>query len=588
MCILTVKCWRMAWVFATLGLLAALAQASEPIRRGEGIESFGAPMPEIARRSPRIQYDLDLTQERYFVHVPANYTGTEPFGLIVFVHAGEAVEQLPAGWNAVLAQRKFLFVAAQQSGNGQVDGRRMGLAVLGALKMAERYKIDPQRVYAAGFSGGARVAGKLGFYQPDLFRGTIQCCGADFYEAVPAVHAKPAADNAAGPYGMLEANRDEIDLARKNVRFALITGSKDFRYGNILDIYQGGFSKAGFQAKLLDVPGMDHRLCDGKTLATAIAFLEPGKASPTGDSAASIAATQPGRPAWIAKEPSQWPQIVLGHDAQFQNNTKLQGASAFLMKLPNGAVVAATARHLLGGAIALDALDRSIKAWTLSPQGMSQRKVTLRTLAMDIQAAGEIDCLLMNPAPMRVWPVEVLTARTTPVEEGETVYLLGVPYGEKGSQNVYRAVVRGHGNGNQFAYEIEANVDTRGFSGAPVIDADGNAVGIHLGKYNQGPASGKTMAAALEISAVVPLANAAPAPAAKESSPAIQSTTPATPAKDKANADKAASALQMAKSLVAAKRYDVARQRLKAIIETYPDTPAAKEAQTVLNDIAGK
>jgi hypothetical protein len=47
-------------------------------------------------------------------------------------------------------------------------------------------------------------------------------------------------------------------LRARQVRFVLITGSNDFRRGNILDIYHGGFSREQFQAKLFDVPGMGH------------------------------------------------------------------------------------------------------------------------------------------------------------------------------------------------------------------------------------------------------------------------------------------------------------------------------------------
>jgi hypothetical protein len=57
------------------------------------------------------------------------------------------------------------------------------------------------------------------------------------------------------------------------VRFAFITGAKDFRYGNILDIYQGGFVKNGFQARLIDQPNMGHQLCSSESLLEAFDFV---------------------------------------------------------------------------------------------------------------------------------------------------------------------------------------------------------------------------------------------------------------------------------------------------------------------------
>ena len=180
---------------------------------------------------------------------------------------------VPDGWTSVLDSRNFLFVAAEKAGNDQYISQRLGLAVLGAFEMTRHYHIDPSRVYAAGFSGGARMSGLLGFYQPDIFRGTIQNSSADFYKPVPQVLATSVVDTIGKPYGVFDATADEIEQA-KHLRFALITGTNDFRRGNILDIYNGGFAKEGFQAKLFDVPGMGHEICPAETLSAALDFLD--------------------------------------------------------------------------------------------------------------------------------------------------------------------------------------------------------------------------------------------------------------------------------------------------------------------------
>src|SRR5205807_1808561 len=137
-------------------------------------------------------------------------------------------------------------------------------------------RIDPNRVYAAGFSGGARMSGLLGFYQSDIFRGTIQNCGVDFYRAVPMVVATSPLDTAGQPYGVLTATAAEVAAARQ-VRFALITGTNDFRRGNIIDIFNGGFAREGFQAKLFDVPGMAHDIAGAETLSAVLDFLEASR-----------------------------------------------------------------------------------------------------------------------------------------------------------------------------------------------------------------------------------------------------------------------------------------------------------------------
>lgn len=224
-------------------------------------------------RSPNISYDLNPARERFLVHVPPAYRGDEPWGSVVYTDADQIIDRLPDGWTSVLDRRKVLFVAAENAGNDQNTNRRMGLAVLGAMEMMKHYRIDPNRVYAAGFSGGARVAGLLGFFQADIFRGTIQNCGADFYKHVPSVYASSWVSTTGKPYGVFQTSPEDVAKA-KRLRFVLITGTQDFRRGNILDIFNGGFIREGFQAKLFDVPGMGRDTCGGEVLSAAIAFIE--------------------------------------------------------------------------------------------------------------------------------------------------------------------------------------------------------------------------------------------------------------------------------------------------------------------------
>lgn len=256
----------------------AQAQAQGPAevgqRRGDlAIRFDGEPLAPGSRDS-HVDYDLSPSNEVFFVHVPQDYSPQAAYGLVVFIDAGDEVGGEPEGWAPVLDGRKLLFVAPENAGNDQPAARRLGLAVMAALEMSRHFRIDPRRIYVAGFSGGARMASHLGFYQSGLFHGTIQNCGTDFHQHVPQVAASTQLDTAGQPYGFLDADQDEIDGAHA-VRFALITGSDDFRRGNILDIYNGGFAREGFQAKLFDVPGMGHDTADAATLSAALDFIDP-------------------------------------------------------------------------------------------------------------------------------------------------------------------------------------------------------------------------------------------------------------------------------------------------------------------------
>jgi len=251
-----------------------MPQATSP--SNEFITTFDAGAISPPHQDAHITYNLNPTAERFYIHIPAAASSSTRFGLLVYIPPTEQIIALPEDWADVLDQRNLLFIAPLNAGNNQISSRRLGLAVLAALEMMRYYQIDPQRVYVSGLSGGARMAGLLGFYQPDVFHGTIQNCGADFYQPVPKVLAQSEVDTNGGPYGIFDATPDEINQAQR-VRFALITGSGDFRHGNILDIYNGGFANSGLRAKLFDVKGMGHRTADATTLSAALDFVETGR-----------------------------------------------------------------------------------------------------------------------------------------------------------------------------------------------------------------------------------------------------------------------------------------------------------------------
>jgi hypothetical protein len=257
-----------------IALVALLSVDLSGAESSDKIEAFAGEVPTVSARSSSINCEIDLQKERFAIHVPANYNGSQSFGLIVFIPASDQTARVPSGWDKVLEERQLLLVIPQRALNSLDGATRLGLGVVAAQKMQERYRIDRHRVYAAGISGGARAACRLGFYQSDLFRGTIQSCGADFPRAVPRVKAVPLDQDHGQDYGVIKASEMEVRQAREDVRFVIITGPGDFRYGNLLDIYYGGFNQDGFKATLIDIPEMKHEVCSGETLRRALDFLD--------------------------------------------------------------------------------------------------------------------------------------------------------------------------------------------------------------------------------------------------------------------------------------------------------------------------
>ncbi len=221
---------------------------------------------------------------------------------------------------------------------------------------------------------------------------------------------------------------------------------------------------------------MEIKLCT--SLVTIVAFF----------SSPFAICSEPAAETWSAKSPLQWPQMVLTNSAHFRGHTALNGASAFLLRAPNGEIFGATALHLLGEnggvepTITSDRLNDVLEEWLLFPRTKSDETVHVEGLGPMPKPTikQHADWLILRidqkNIPAQILPLQ---ARKTPVEIGETVFLIGVSYAEpKVAQKVYTGKVTERAPGGRFRFDIEPHVDIRGFSGAPVVDRNGFAVGV--------------------------------------------------------------------------------------------------------------
>ncbi len=261
------SCVWLAVLVAGLQLTRAEEPGGFPSPGEAKMIHFDPSLPPMANRAAGVDYNFDLGQESFEIFVPKNYTGGEAFGIFAFMNSDDGMT-MPREWAAVMEKEKLICLIPQRIGNSQPFSRRVGLTIVGILKTVGRYNVDPRRIYTGGISGGARCALQLAFLHNDVIVGNISICGANFYRSVPKVHDTEKSD-----YGVWPVPPERIAAAREKVRFVFITGARDFRYGKILDIYEGGFVKNGFQARLIDQPNMGHQLCSVETLSAALHFV---------------------------------------------------------------------------------------------------------------------------------------------------------------------------------------------------------------------------------------------------------------------------------------------------------------------------
>ncbi|HEY6910810.1 MAG TPA: PHB depolymerase family esterase [Myxococcales bacterium] len=160
---------------------------------------------------------VDLSKEKFAVYVSAGAPPPAGYGLLVFISPGPDAVQ-PRRWRPPLDRHGLVFVNAAHSGNDAgVLERRLPLALLAYENVRARYRIDPNRVYVGGLSGGSRVAQIAALAYPDVFRGALLNAGSEPIGGERGVYLPPA------------------DLLRsfRRTRLVYVTGEDD--QGNLED-----------------------------------------------------------------------------------------------------------------------------------------------------------------------------------------------------------------------------------------------------------------------------------------------------------------------------------------------------------------
>jgi hypothetical protein len=129
----------------------------------------------------------------------------------------------------------------------------MGLTIDAAVNAQKTFKIDPNRVYVCGVSGGGRVASMLGVGFPDVFRGGFYIIGCNFYRQERSVE-----QNGVFKRSYNVPPTKYYVMAKKQNKHVFLTGDTD---GNReqTEIYYKGFVRDGFEhSTYFQVPGMGH------------------------------------------------------------------------------------------------------------------------------------------------------------------------------------------------------------------------------------------------------------------------------------------------------------------------------------------
>lgn len=226
-------------------------------------------------RTSKLEREYDLAAESFEVGVPDGYEdGAAPYGLLIWVSPSPD-GRVPELYFDVLARHRLIWCGANRSGNDRAPWVRVGLALDAVHNMPDRYRVDPDRVYVGGLSGGGRVSSMTAIAWPDVFDGGYYLIGSNFYRDVPAdkgrFHRR----------GFMPPPVKYLRLAKDRSRHVLLTGDTDANRPQTQRNHDQMRKDRFRHVTYLQVPGMGHEPPPAEWFEKGIEALDARKDGPT-------------------------------------------------------------------------------------------------------------------------------------------------------------------------------------------------------------------------------------------------------------------------------------------------------------------
>lgn len=194
----------------------------------------------------------ESAKQRYQLFAPRPPKGkSDGLPAILFISAGDT----PAGWSqleSTCRQRGILFASPYGAGNGTSMPRRVRIVLDVLDDIRRNHRIDADRTYIAGFSGGGRVACAVAFALPEFFGGVLPVCAGGELREEPWLRHR----------------------AFDRLSIAFLTGSDDFNLGEIERYRAPLFTDIGLRTRVTVVPKHGHAIPGAKPFQSALDWLD--------------------------------------------------------------------------------------------------------------------------------------------------------------------------------------------------------------------------------------------------------------------------------------------------------------------------
>lgn len=250
---------------------AAAPSASMPLVEGwQAIHLPELPHPESTPHW--IPFVAKPEEETFHIYVPKGFDPKKTYGLLVWIDPTEH-GMPPKKFQPLYDEYGLIAVGVEKAGNPVDLHRRLELAVNSVLEISKWVTIDPNKRILSGLSGGGRASCVGAFCFPDLFSGIVTWCGAHYYRNFDSL-AQPGNQFPGYPeeFSVDHATPEAIDAARKHIRYAFLTGTKDFN----LDRSQSAaavMKEDGFKVKVVVQPDMGHTVGDAETMRRGLDYV---------------------------------------------------------------------------------------------------------------------------------------------------------------------------------------------------------------------------------------------------------------------------------------------------------------------------
>jgi predicted esterase len=223
------------------------------------------------KRLARFGPEVEAAKSSFRVRLPKGYRakGKRAYGLVVWM-SPDSTGRCPPAWAGELRRKRLILVGPDQAGNAQPLARRIALALDAIQGARTNYRVDPERVFALGFSGGGNVASWLGLHFPDVFAGVALLSGCDTFRPVPV----PDQPGSFWRGSIPEPSPEHLALAKERSQ-VFFSGKDDLLPAKQALAVSDLHRSLGFRRVTLRIaPGLAHRPCSGREMRRILTALE--------------------------------------------------------------------------------------------------------------------------------------------------------------------------------------------------------------------------------------------------------------------------------------------------------------------------